>query len=60
MAYVCETVDVNNVCQSWVQVLPFGLPSLSIQDATAIGGGIVLTWVIAFGFVLVGRMLLNR
>lgn len=36
------------------------LPPLSIQDATLIGGGIVLTWAIAFGFVLVGRMLFNR
>ena len=36
------------------------LPPLSIQDAGMIGGAIVTTWAIAFGFVLVVRMLLNK
>jgi len=58
--FVCETLDANDVCTSWVELLPLGLPPLSIQDASLIGGAIVLTWAIAFGFVLVGRMLLNR
>ena len=36
------------------------LPPLSVQDAGMIGGAIVTSWAIAYGFVLVGRMLLNK
>jgi len=59
MYSVCKTLE-NNVCTEWVAVSPFGLPPLSVQDAVTIGGAIVLTWAIAFGFVVVGRMLSKR
>lgn len=56
--YVC-TVPNGNACDQWVEYVGL-LPALSISDAAAIGGAILLVWAIGYGFGVAARVIFNR
>jgi len=58
--YQCKTPGTAGTCSEWVEVSAFGLPALTQEQLGELLSAVALVLVMAWGFKLVARFLLNR
>lgn len=56
-SYTCTEI-INNTCSHWIK--SFDMFSISVEDGLYVGGIMLLTTLVAWGFRETARFILNR